>query len=167
METQSRRIARREPKSWKSSPKRVTRVASLLSAVMLLFAGSAFAGGLPLQGVWEINGKPDGGSPFTNVATIDRHGYVVNVDPAFGTAVGRTFRIGTRRYATGFWGFFLDEDGNLLRYEVQGTLRRRGLTRVEGTFTTIFTDPGGNELFRTMGTIDGRRLHPQPDPGNP
>lgn len=144
-----------------------------LALVSLAIAATALSGnaqagwvGPKLAGIWETVGTPDPSacgpsSSFENVSTISLDGTVTNVDPAVGTAVGDSYRIGGKKYVLGFFGFISPAPGITLRYEVQGKLKLVNRGYFVGKFRTIVTDTNGvlpDCIYE--GTIEGHRLVP-------
>lgn len=116
-----------------------------------------------ISGTWEIHGTPDpnacGVSDFVNLASITRHGAIVNVDPEIGTGVGETYRINAKTYAAGFFGFINTGQG-ILRYEVQGTLTVLNRGELGGVFRAQILDPAGNLACEYEGSLAAYRLVP-------
>ena len=118
-----------------------------------------------LSGVWEIEGSPEanpcGVGPFTNLVTITRDGKMINVDPNVGTGVGEAYRAGWRKFTAGFFGF-INDNGTIIRYEVQGTIELVNRGELGGPFRAILYDPSGAPFCTYEGTITGTRLVAMP-----
>jgi len=134
----------------------------VLGALTALNPAEASNGNVgPLSGVWEIQGTPDanpcGVAPFLNVASITRDGIITNVDPLVGIAVGEAYRLKKRKFAAGFFGF-INDNGAILRYEVQGTLKLINAGQLAGKFRATLFDPTNTPFCTYEGTISGARL---------
>ncbi len=135
----------------------------LIAATASPNASAGFVG--RINGTWELTGTPDPNTcnapTFVNLATITVDGKITNIDPALGAGVGEAYRLTRRTYAVGFFGFIPSDQG-VLRYEVQGTLKREDWSHVTGRFRTTLFDPAGNPFCEYEGSIEGFRLVPMP-----
>lgn len=148
------------------------KMAALFCALLLTsFAGAdAEAGwvGPKLAGVWEITGTPDPGgcgpqTTFENVVAISIDGMITNVDPEVGTGVGDAYRMKSKLFALGFFGYITPAPGITLRYEIQGTAELLDAATFAGKFRAIVTDTDGvipDCVYE--GTVTGVRLVPMP-----
>lgn len=141
------------------------KTAALLMMVMPFTLVSAAGHNIgKLAGTWEIQGTPEptcGVQPFRNYSSFTRDGKIINVDPEVGTGVGEVYRLNGNRYAAGFFGF-INDNGTILSYEVQGKLRLVDAGHFTGFFRTIVSDPAGNPACTYEGTLEGYRLVPMP-----
>lgn len=144
-----------------------TRILPLVQILILILTLSA---PLPAQaakfvaaklvGTWQLTITPDpatGIPPLVNLASIGRNGQLVNVVPALGTGVGQLNRQSLRNYDANFFGF-MNMNGQLLRYEVDGALEVPPDGTVRGTFTTTTEDLFGNPYLTYGGTLSSVRL---------
>ncbi len=146
-----------------------TRNRLALLLILSIFTIPAFAGQKHIQrgvgamtGTWQIQVIAEPGAPFvevTNLATIDRKGRMVNVDPELGSSVGEVFRLGARKYGIGFWGF-INQGGFIIRYEVQANAKQVDQDSFSGEFNQTFRTLSGNNLGGWSGRIEGTRLIP-------
>jgi hypothetical protein len=118
-----------------------------------------------IAGTWEIAGTPDPGGcappPFIGLATIAVDGTLTTVDPQLGPGVGEAFRIGPKRYGTGFFTYLNPAPGVVLNVEVQGELEPIGDSQAAGRFRTILSDPGtGTVVCVYEGDLAASRLEP-------
>ncbi len=135
----------------------------LAAATASTNASAGFVG--QINGTWELTGTPDPNTcnapSFVNLATITIDGKITNIDPVLGAGVGEAYRLTRRTYAVGFFGFIPSDQG-VLRYEVQGTLKREDWSHVTGRFRTILFLPTGDAFCEYEGSIEGFRLVPMP-----
>lgn len=70
----------------------------------------AHAGGAAIAGLWEVQGTPDGapGPVFTNLVRLSADGGMVNIDPWFGTGLGKWTKTAGGQYEMTFTHYFLD-----------------------------------------------------------
>ncbi len=133
----------------------------LLSAAFLGNSAEAAGNVGLLSGAWEVQGTPDhnncGAIPFTNLVAVTRDGTITNVDPVLGAGIGEAYRIKRRTFAAGFFGF-INDNGVVLRYEVQGSLKLNNPGQFSGKFRTILYDPSNTPFCEYEGTISGSRL---------
>jgi hypothetical protein len=116
-----------------------------------------------LAGFWVIEGFPEPGSgvpDFVNLATMGKHGEVINVDPIEGTGVGGWKKVSPQQYAVTFTGFIVD-GGSTVRYIVSSTVTVSG-SHFHGPFRTEVLDLDGNPLFHFEGTVNAERQAVQP-----
>lgn len=110
--------------------------------------------GRRIAGTWKVEVIPDsdaGIPPITNIASFDRTGQVVNLDPGLGSSVGRWARFAHGQYAFRFTGFAA-EDGSRYVVTAFATLDS-GAMKLSGRFHTRFLDPDGNQTFDFVGEI--------------
>lgn len=145
----------------------ISKVITVAMALTFIMASAEASGNhnvRKLAGTWELQGLPEptcGVQPFTNYTSITRDGKIINADPVVGTGVGEAYRLGHKNYAAGFFGF-IDDNGTLLTYEVQGTLTLLDSSHFTGIFRATVFDPFGNPACTYEGTIEGFRLVPMP-----
>ena len=130
----------------------------LLAVSFILISAPCLANGPGLVGLWEIQGTPDGAPApaFTNLAEHDQDGSMTNIDPWFGTGLGKWEKIKSNTYAVDFTHYFLAGEA-VGTVSVQGTLELTGDgDTAEGDFlTTIFV--GGQVVDSVTGTIAATR----------
>lgn len=118
-----------------------------------------------ISGTWEIHGTPEpnvcGVGEFVNLASISRHGEIINVDPEIGTGVGEAYRINAKTYAAGFFGF-INTGQAILRYEIQSTMTVLNRGELGGPFRALVFDPAGNLACEYEGSLAAYRMVPAP-----
>lgn len=124
--------------------KRIASIVLLLAGSFLAASGAAAAEIPPkLAGAWMLLGSADSNScgigTFENRALLQRDGSTIGVDPALGTAVGETKRIGSKTYEIKLFGLFLTPGGPV-SYEILGTAELVAPGEFDGTFYTTIGD---------------------------
>ncbi|NND45663.1 MAG: hypothetical protein HKN58_10090 [Xanthomonadales bacterium] len=130
-------------------------VAFLLTAAVSV---PALAGGEDLEGLWEIQGTPDGapGPAFTNRAHFHKNGLLVNIDPWFGTGLGQWEKTGGGQYTLSFTHYFLDgADVGEVTVSAEATVSQDKQTQY-GDFLTEITI-NGFLVDSFEGTVVGTR----------
>ena len=144
---------------------KLTAVA-LMSTATLAAPAPAEAAFVPkIAGAWEIAGTPDPGGcappPFIGLASIAIDGTLITVDPNLGAGVGEAFRLGPKRFGTGFFSYLSPAPGVTLKLEVQGELELMNSSEAEGRFRTMISDPGTDEIVCVYeGDLAASRLDP-------
>lgn len=133
---------------------------SLISALALvaLLAGSVYAGGNTIVGLWEVEGTPTGapGPAFTNIANFSKDGIIANVDPWFGPGLGQWQHNGNGQHTVQFYHYFLSGE-DVGTVTVYGTLELGpDKNSATGTFLTEFSI-GGILVNTTDGTVSATR----------
>lgn len=124
-------------------------------ALALLTLNAAHAADRTLVGLWEVQITPDGapGPVITNLVQMNKDGGVVNIDPFFGTGLGKWQRAEGRTNAVAFTSFFDDPQGTG-SVTVEGSLEMsRDKNTAHGPFFTEIRI-GGTLVDSFGGTVD-------------
>lgn len=137
------------------------RLTFILCAALTLAmapATPAQADGSNIAGLWEIEGTPEGapGPAFTNLARMSKDGALLNLDPWFGTGLGRWKNLGGGQYSIHFTHYFLDA-GNVGEVTVMATGELSNDKQVfYGDFLTEISI-GGALVDSVTGSVEGTR----------
>lgn len=140
----------------KLSKKMIALIGVLVAAISL--GSSAQAGGLGVDGVWEVHIIPDGapGPVAMNIVHFDQDGTLTNIDATYGTGLGTWERRSGGSYTSELTHLF-DANGMPGMVVVQGS-GQQGEDRDTATgefLTTVYV--GGIIVSQFSGTIESYR----------